>query len=288
MRMAYLQNDLHHLPFWVGLDKGFFTKEGIAINVRGIFRSGPELMMAFGAGELDAAYVGEAPAAIAALRGTARVQLLAQVNTEGSALVGNKNPKTEKDKALIVAVPGTGSVQDLLLRKALPVLGLEQDNVEIIVIGPPEMSPSLMTKKIDAFVAWEPYPAQALEMGAGQTILTSGSIWPNHPCCALIISEKTALEKPEVARALLRAHLQATEYIAKHPEEAVRIAIKHTGMEEKIVKRALRNVKYVSKPDVPGLEDYLSFLNRLGFVKLENPQEFSRRFIASRFWETDK
>jgi NitT/TauT family transport system substrate-binding protein len=286
LRMAYLQNDLHHLAFWVGMEKGFLAEEGLAADVRGVFRSGPELMTAFGAGELDAAYVGEAPAAIAAVRGTAKVLLLAQANTEGSALVGAKDLKPDGAKRPVIAVPGRGSVQDLLLRKALPALGFHRDGVEIIVISPPEMQPALMTKEIDAFIAWEPYPAKALSAGAGQAAASSSGIWPNHPCCALIVSEKLAAENPEKARALLRAHRRATEFIAGNPEEAAAIAVSRTGMDADTVRRALANVKYTAVPDVAGLEEYLSFLNELGFIKVGDPKAFSRKFIASRFWET--
>ncbi|MDR0827683.1 MAG: ABC transporter substrate-binding protein [Desulfovibrio sp.] len=286
LRMAYLQNDLHHLAFWVGMDKGFLTQEGLAVDMQGVFRSGPELMAAFGAGELDAAYVGEAPAAIASIRGTAKILLLAQANTEGSALVSAKDLKAGGEKPVVIAIPGAGGVQDLLLRKALPALGIDPKRAEVMVLGPPEMSPSLLTGKIDAFIAWEPYPSQALALGAGQRAATSADIWPNHPCCALIISEKLAAERPEAVKALLRAHRQATEYIAGHPDEAAAVAVNRTGMKEDTVKQAMSHVKYVAVPDVAGLEDYITFLNELGFVKVENPKAFAGAFIASKFWET--
>lgn len=37
VRMAYLQNDLHHLPLWVALDKGLFVKEGVDVKVARCF-----------------------------------------------------------------------------------------------------------------------------------------------------------------------------------------------------------------------------------------------------------
>ena len=91
IRMAVLQNDIHHLPLWVALDKGFFKEQGINVEIAGIFRSGPEIMSAFSAGSLDMAYVGEAPTVTAVANGTAKVVILAQVNTEGSAIVVGKN-----------------------------------------------------------------------------------------------------------------------------------------------------------------------------------------------------
>ena len=31
VRIAYLQNDIHHLPCWVALEKGFYAQEGLAV-----------------------------------------------------------------------------------------------------------------------------------------------------------------------------------------------------------------------------------------------------------------
>ena len=91
VRIAYLQSDIHHLPCWVALDKGFFEAEGVKVEVAGIFKAGPELMSAFAAGALDMGYVGVAPATTAVANKTAKVVVLAQVNTEGSALVVKKS-----------------------------------------------------------------------------------------------------------------------------------------------------------------------------------------------------
>ena len=74
VRLAYLQSDLHHLPAFVALEKGFFKEEGVSIKVSGIFKAGPELMSGFAAGSLDAGYVGLSPATVAVANKTAQVK----------------------------------------------------------------------------------------------------------------------------------------------------------------------------------------------------------------------
>ena len=93
IRLGYIQSDLHHLPAFVAMDKGFFQQQGLDVEVAGVFRAGPELMSAFAARELDAGYVGLAPAITAAANSNAPIRIIAQVNTEGSAIVvGRTSP----------------------------------------------------------------------------------------------------------------------------------------------------------------------------------------------------
>ena len=286
VRMAYLQNDIHHLALWVALDQGYFSLYGLEVKVAGIFRSGPELMTAFGAGELDAAYVGEAPATIAAVRGTAKVRVLAQANTEGSALIGTERVRTDGKTKPALAMPGNGSVQDLLLRKALPALGLSPEIVDIIVLSPPEMLTALQSRQIDGLLAWEPYPSRALALGLGTVLASSTDIWAGHPCCALVASEALIKERPEQAKALLLAHRRATRFIHENSDAAVAIAVRYTGMQEDIVRRALGNVIYTEIPSVAGEEEYVEFLRRLGYITVDDAKAFTRQFIAEEFRRT--
>ena len=65
-------------------------------------------------------------------------------------------------------------MQDFLLQKALYKFKVDPRKVSIIVLKPPEMIGALKTDQIDAFIAWEPYPAKAQTMGVGRVLLTSG------------------------------------------------------------------------------------------------------------------
>ena len=130
VRIGYLQSDIHQLACWVAMEKGFYLKNGVNAQVAGIFRAGPEEMSAFAAGALDMGYVGEAPATTAVANGVAKATVLAQVNTEGSAIMVKKGSAIQKPADLAgktVAIPGHSTVQDFLLQKALePVQGGSQ------------------------------------------------------------------------------------------------------------------------------------------------------------------
>jgi NitT/TauT family transport system substrate-binding protein len=286
IRIAYLQSDIHQLPCWVALDKGFFEAEGVKVEVAGIFKAGPELMSAFSAGALDMGYVGVAPATTAVANKTAKVVVLAQVNTEGSALVVKKDGKIQAVSELVgksAAVPGHSTVQDFLFRKALLKFKIEPDQVKIMVLKPPEMIGALRTDQIDAFIAWEPYPAKAMTSEVGRVIASSRDIWKDHPCCVLAADEKFLESQPEKARSMVRGHVKAIEFIRQHREEAIKIGIKYTGMDEASIRLAMENVNYTPVLSVEGEKEYVDFLTQLKYIKVEDIGSFVDRFMRPEF-----
>lgn len=283
VRIAYLQSDIHQLACWVAIEKGFFKEEGPAVEVAGVFKAGPEEMSAFASGALDAGYVGEAPATTAVANGTARVTVLAQVNTEGSALVVRQGSWIEEPRQLEgkrVAIPGHSTVQDFLLRKGLIKYGVDsKKEVNITVLKPPEMVGALRTNQIDAFIAWEPYPAKAVTQSVGRKLITSREIWKDHPCCVMVVDNRFLKAHPDKSRALVRAHVKATDFINKNPREAAEIGVKYTGMDMKTVSLAMKNVNYTYELSITGELEYVEFLSGLKYINVKDTDEFIKRFI---------
>ena len=281
-RMGYLQGDLHQLACWVALEKGFFKKENVAVEIAGTFKAGPEEMTGFASGSLDVGYVGEAPATMAVANKMADVVVLAQVNTEGSAIVVRKASDIDAVTDLTgktVAVPGFAQVQDFLLRKAFATHGVDAGKVNVIVLKPPEMIEALRTSQIDAFIAWEPYIAKAVTLGAGRVLINSSQIWPAHPCCVLIADAGLLKTNPDQIKGIVRAHVSATDFIHRNREEAVKIGKKYTGMDENTIRMAMRNITYTYALSVEGEMEYVTFLNKLGYMTVDDPETFTDRFI---------
>lgn len=282
IRMACLQNDIHHLPLSVAIEKGFFDELGLKVEIEAMFPSGPELMSAFTAEAIDMAYVGEAPTVTAVANGTVKVAILAQVNTEGSALVVGKNSQIREIsdlKGKQIAIPGYSTVQDFLLRKTFADTGSDRRGEKVTVIKPPEMIGALRTNQIDGFMAWEPYPAQAVKMGIGRILVTSGDIWKNHPCCVLVVDKRFAERNGDRIRKTIQAHQKSIDFIHENQDEAVRIAVKYTGMDEETIRNAMSNVTYTSSLNVDGLKEYVKFLSGLGYIKVNDLGSFIEKIV---------
>ena len=288
VRIGYLQSDLHQLAAFVALEKDFFKKEGVDVEIGGIFKAGPEEMSAFAAGSLDMGYVGEAPATTAVANKAADVRVLAQVNKEGSALVIKEDSEIKTIKELsgrTIAIPGHSTVQDFLLRKAFIKNGMGFNKTKIIVVKPPEMIPALESGDVDAFIAWEPHVSKAVTRGIGKILMTSHDIWEDHPCCVLVADVKFIKEHPEVTKKMVRVHVKATDFIRHHPEEAISIGVKYTGMDEETVRYAMNNIKFDYSPSIDGEIEYVDFLNRFGYINITDAKAFTDTFIDSSILE---
>lgn len=286
VRIGYLQSDIHQLACWVALERGLYKDEGLSVQVAGIFKAGPEQMSAFAAGALDMGYVGEAPATTARANGAAKVTVLAQVNTEGSGLVVGKESGLRELVHLAgktVAIPGHATVQDFLLKKALARRGVHHGSLQVMVIKPPEMIGALRTNQVEGFIAWQPYPAKAVTMGVGRVLMSSSDIWKDHPCCVLVADDNFLAQRPDDARAMVRAHVKATEFINSNKEEALKIAVKYTGMDEETVKLAMQGVRYTYEISREGELEYVRFLAGLGYIKVQDPEAFVERFLNGAF-----
>ncbi len=282
IRLGYLQSDLHQLAAFIALEKGLYKKEGLQVVVAGVFKAGPEEMTAFASGDLDFGYVGEAPATVAVANKVADVKIIAQANLEGSAIVVRKGSGLRNLKSLVgktVAVPGYAQVQDLLLRKALWNSRIPINDVKVIIIKPPEMIPALRTKQIDAFVAWEPYPSKAIVSGVGELLISSGKIWPRHPCCVVVVASSFMAKNPDQVLGILKAHVQATRFIQENPKEALEIGVKYTGMDPETVRLAMSHISYEVVPDVQGLLEYVNFLKEMGQLKNIDPRDLVKNII---------
>lgn len=282
LRLGYLRSDLHHLAAWVGIEKGFFRDEGLEVETAGIFNAGAEEMSAFASKGIDVGYLGMAPSITGVANHAASVKAAALANAEGSAIVVRADSALRQVKELAgktVAIPGYASVQDFLLRRALETAGLATGAVTIIVIKPPEMITALESSQIDAFIAWEPHATKAVTKGVGRVLIPSSQIWKDHPCCVVAFEGSVAQGRPAAVQAFLRAHVRATAFILANTEEAVRIGVQYTGMDEKTVRAALGNIAYRPELERAPIREYASYLARLGYIKETDPDAILRDYI---------
>ena len=110
-------------------------------------------------------------------------------------------------------------------------------------------------------------------------LLTSRQIGENHPCCVLVSDDVFRNQQPQNVEGLVKAHVEATRFINQYPDEAVKIGMKYTGMDEEMVRTAMKNMNYTYKLSIDGETEYVDFLSRLEYINVPDAETFVKRFI---------
>ncbi len=94
--------------------------------------------------------------------------------------------------------------------------GINPDkDVTLITIPPPQMVANMKIGKMDGFCVGEPWNARAIADDIGYTAITTQELWPDHPEKVLAFTEEFADKNPKTVRAVMRAVLEASQYIDK-------------------------------------------------------------------------
>ncbi|RVD75066.1 CmpA/NrtA family ABC transporter substrate-binding protein [Pseudomonas koreensis] len=91
-------------------------------------------------------------------------------------------------------------------------------DVDSVVVPPPQMVAHLQAGRIDGFCVGEPWAASAVQQDLGFTLATSQTIWPDHPEKVLGCTRAFVEQYPNTARALVMAILEASRFIEQSPE----------------------------------------------------------------------
>lgn len=124
VRIGYLTADLHQLAFYVAMKEGYYKQVGLEVEKKE-FANGVMEMEGFRNGEIDAGYLGGAPATLKRINDNIPIKIIAGANNEGSAIVAKDAKSIEELAGKKVAIPGFGTVQDFLLRKYAEEAGME-------------------------------------------------------------------------------------------------------------------------------------------------------------------
>ena len=120
---------------------------------------------------------------------------------------------------------------------------LAKDEVNLMIMPPPDMPPALAARKIDAFIVAEPFNAFGEMKAGGKVLRFTGDMWKNHPCCVICMNEKTVAKKPawtqKVMNAIVRAQVYAQENKAEVAMMMSRDGRKYLPMPGKAVVRAM-------------------------------------------------
>jgi NitT/TauT family transport system substrate-binding protein len=236
-------SEVDYAAFWIALGKGYFDEEGIEID-RKTYANGPEAMLHFANGEVDAVMGGLAPFMQSAAQGQDFVMLMSL--TKGNApLVGNTSVDSFSDlDGGTVGTPGVGTVQDALLTHMAEEEGIDFKRVYAKVT---DFVPMVQKGEIDAFIAWEPAAATAIGQNDQLHYILQRPLEPleDAESLELIIQRDVADEDRDAVVGFVRAYLRAIEDIrGMAPAEIAEETAKASNQPDQaeVFENALRSV----------------------------------------------
>jgi NitT/TauT family transport system substrate-binding protein len=264
VRIGYLVADIHQIAFFVAYYEGFYEEEGIR-PIRLEYVNGPAQMLAFAAGDLDAGYVGIVPALISKSKGT-DFKIVASANLEGSAIITKPEIKSAQDlNGKTVGTPGVGTIQDALLSMFEKKFGISTTHKSYS--GPSTLPLDFEKGQIDAYIAWEPFVAEAFVKGLGNINYTSNDILPHHQCCVFYVSGKIFREQPDLAKRLVKVHFKAMKYVVDHPEDAKKIFAERTGKSIDVVHESWKRMIWDYRLNVTSIKIFANYLIEQGKIE---------------------
>ncbi len=275
LRLGFMPN-VTHATALVGIEKNIFQDElGDTVKFKPVhFVVGNSIIDAFITNQLDAAYVGPGPFINATYR-KIPIKLLANAANSGTVIVGVKAiHELPQQSNIRIAVPQYGNTQDLILRGYL-----KQNNLlgraKIIAIPPQDTGTAFFTMSIDAACLPEPWGTILIEKNICRLLVNEKSILNNgnYPVTLLVTNKQFADKNPDLIEKLLTANSKANEFIANHPQEAVKVTknaisrISKKEINEAIIAKAFKRCSFTNNLDLNVLKEFQSIGIIAGYYK---------------------
>lgn len=279
VRLGYLAN-ITHAPALIAVKNGYFAKElGSAGSVKTtIYTSGTQETTAILAGQLDAAYVGPNPAINAWQKsGGTAIKVISGAATGGASVVVQPSVTSAAQlKGKSVATPSLGNTQDVAARYWLKQQGLSTDTTGggDVTIKPtaPNSAAVLQFKSGQIAGASEPAPYDVQMVQAGGKVLLSEP----GVTTVLMVTQSFLSAHPDVVSDLLKANLDALNFIKSSPAQAQQVAndqlAAYTGkpLSAKVLGPAFKEITFTADPDAASLIQDAQQATSVGLLKPVN------------------
>lgn len=262
MRLAWQSSDINlQAAYALGTDA--FKAAGLEAEMKP-FASGPAMLPALAAKEVDVAILGDFPAVTGFANGLPiNIILLNNVTTSHTRIVatpasGIKKLADLKGRKIGVSLGTTGHGNIL---KALSLVGLTQQDVTLVNVAPANIPAAYFANQIDAAVAWEPHVG-AMEKAGAVRIATSQEIG--------VINASTL-----VAR---------TDYIRDNPGEIAKLMKIWGDASTAFRSDRAKFLEYTAKRQNMSMDELNPLIDRMGMILPTYQEQLSQELLGGRFY----
>lgn len=231
-------------------DQGLWEKAGLQAELSS-FTTGPALVTAMGAGQLDCGYVG-----IGGLWGPALglAKIIAVESYGNETFIISQPGSGINDAAGLrgkrVGTP-EGTAGDMLLHLALESAGMTDADIQQISMDPPTIVAAFSSGQIDAASIWTP-PAEQIRTSVpgAEFILGNPDFADTKFVGAIVASIDSVENNPEAVRRCAQVFIEANDFRLDNKAEAVEITSKFTEIPEATLADAYSNIQFLSSQEL--------------------------------------
>ena len=239
---GYVSKDLNYLPFFIGLKKGLYAKEGIQVDLVSIGRADIQLQ-ALVAGELNFANINADNIIIWNERTNGNLKVAAGAsNSAPYLLIGAKNIKKVEDlKGQRLGVASlTGGATSILLSymKSKGLVHPRDFSLSIIAGGTPARLSALESNAIAGAVLGIPFADVAVDKGFPRLGDTTEVI-SNYQFNNININPAWAEKNRPAVVKFIKGHIQSLRWIYDHPADAADFLTKELGLQAPYSRRGI-------------------------------------------------
>jgi len=222
---------LRYLSIPGTVDSADFARElgylkGINITSAGFTTGGPEKIMAVSAGSIEFGSSAWIPVINARSKGT-KIKVIASSggNNTKWIVLENSSIRSAKDlKGKKIAVNVLGGSVEYITREYLARNGVSKDEVQLIVIPPPQHEQALRQGQVDVVAPFDPTGEKIVAGGGVRVLFTDSDITGDISQGVYFTSEKLMNEKPDAVKRLVEAIARAEDWEKEHPKESKELA----------------------------------------------------------------
>ena len=261
VRLGLLAN-ITHAPALIAIQKGYFTKAlGSNKLTTTVYNSGTQETTAILANQLDAAYVGPNPAINAFQKSNGKaIKIISGVATGGASIVVKPGITSAAGlKGKTVDTPSLGNTQDVAVRYWLKQNGLATTTTGggDVTIKPTNPNSNAVLQFQSGQIAGasepSPYDVEMVKDG-GKVLLKEPGV-----TTILVVTQSFLAAHPDVVNDLLKAQIQAEDYIKSDPTGAQTSAnteltsLSGKPLKASVLPAAFKEITFTNDPDASSL-----------------------------------
>lgn len=282
LRLGFFPNITHGQALY-GKGTGEFEKS-IGVKIKWTaFNAGPTAIESLFVDAIDATYIGPGPTVNGYIKSRGEeFVVIAGAASGGAGMVIRKDSGIQSDKDFngkVIATPQLGNTQDIAARNWFLEKGYKfrekGGKLTVVPLTNPDQMTMFKKKQIDGAWTVEPWLSRLELEAGGQVFLEEKDIWPEgkYVTTHLVVSRAFLVNKPELVKKLLAAHVEVTKKLQADKESAAKILNKQlkeeTGkaLKDETISRALQRVEFTWDPVPASLYKGAEGAHRIGYLR---------------------